>query len=96
MFPIRQYEFERDEKKNKELKKSRWVSFEDVVHAISYRDIVDIVPNPLRKKYPHQRNIIVTIKNYPHVAPFVADEGVCFLKTIYANRKYKLNRQRNK
>jgi len=90
MFPIRQCEYTRDKKKNNELKKIRWVSFEDVVYAITYRDIIDIFKNPLRKKYPNQRQIVVTIKGYPHVVPFVVDdEGICFFKTMYANRKYK-------
>lgn len=90
MFPIRQCTYKRDKKKNTELKKSRWVCFDDVAYAIERRDIIDLFKSPLRKKYPNQRQIIVTIKKYPHVVPFVVDdEGVCFLKTIYANRKYK-------
>lgn len=74
-----------NEEKNKLLKRIRRVCFEDVMDAIYWWWIVDIIPN---KKYPNQQNLLVKVNNYIYVCPFVENNNDYFLKTIYPSRKY--------
>ena len=67
--------FEWNLAKNEILKKTRNVSFEDVLVAIS------------EKKYPNQEILIVEINNYAYLVPFVKDKDKIFLKTIIPNNK---------
>jgi hypothetical protein len=72
--------------KNEWLKAHRGVSFEAVLAALQSNKVIDDVANANR---PHQRNLIVEIKGYICVVPYVWDEDVIFLKTIYPDRKMK-------
>lgn len=74
--------------KNKLLRKTRGVGFEDVVNAIHENCLLTILEHPNREKYPNQRVYIVAINNYAYAVPFVDNKKVCFLKTIYPSRKY--------
>ena len=75
------------DEKNELLKKTRNVSFEQVVDAIENGDFIGPNDNPARQG---QKIIIVTIDGYPCVVPLVEMEnGGWFLKTIYQSRKYK-------
>ena len=71
--------------KNKLLREEREVSFEDVVAAIEGGNLLDVIPHPNRKKYPHQRIFLVIIRSYVYEAPFVEDDTKIFLKTIIPN-----------
>lgn len=74
-------------KKNEVLRKSRGVSFEQVVEAVSGGDFIGPEDNPAKE---NQKRIIVRIDGYPCVVPFVIEEnGDWFLKTIYPCRKMK-------
>lgn len=71
--------------KNELLKKDRGISFEDVVEAIAKGKLLNVVPHPNHKRYPHQRMFIVIIREYVYDAPFVEDNTKIFLKTIIPN-----------
>ncbi|HVW22908.1 MAG TPA: hypothetical protein VHB51_00215 [Candidatus Saccharimonadales bacterium] len=77
-----------DEAKNLQLKSERGVSFEDVQVALKARALLDNIAHPNQKQYPGQRLLIVNIKGYAFVEPFVEDEQKVFLKTIYPSRKF--------
>ncbi|GJQ60960.1 MAG: hypothetical protein SCALA702_00130 [Melioribacteraceae bacterium] len=79
--------FDWDEKKNKLLKETRDISFEEIVLAISNNQILDILEHPDKAKFPNQKMFIVELFNYAFVVPFVEDEQKYFLKTIYPSRK---------
>lgn len=83
------------EEKNRILVRTRNVSFEDVERAIENEKIIDVIPHWNPKKYPRQFALVILLKNYVHIVPFVADVDKIFLKTIYpsrkANEKYLLN-----
>jgi len=81
--------FDWDEEKNSELRKTRGISFEDVLFYIEKGEILDIVENPNQDKYSGQRFFILEINEYIHYVPFVEDEKKVFLKTIIPSRKYK-------
>jgi hypothetical protein len=73
--------------KNKLLKKLRGVSFEQVVLAIVFGDLIDRVKHPNPEKYPNQRVFLVRIDDYIYSVPFVEDDEKMFLKTIIPNSK---------
>ena len=50
-------------------------------------DLIDVVEHPNQPKYPNQQMLIVKIKDYVYLIPFVEDEENRFLKTIIPSRK---------
>ena len=79
--------YEWNESKNKLLKEQRNITFDDVVEALENNGLLDDLSG--NKNYPHQRQYIVNINNYPYAVPYVEDDEKIFLKTIIPNRKYK-------
>lgn len=76
--------------KNTWLKAERGISFEDVIAAIEDDQILNILEHPNTQKYPGQELLVVNIRGYVYVIPFVTQEnGDIFLKTIYPSRKAK-------
>lgn len=79
--------FEWSYEKNEVLKKTRGISFEDVLIAVSENKILNILKHPNWKKYPNQKILIIEIDNYAYLVPFVEDKEKIFLKTIIPNKK---------
>ncbi|MBQ9630249.1 MAG: hypothetical protein IJR49_01520 [Treponema sp.] len=76
-----------DEAKNDLLKKTRQVSFEQVIEEIKKGNFIGPEDNPARKS---QKRIIVKLDGYPCVVPIVVeDEETWVFKTIYPCRKMK-------
>ncbi len=80
-------EFDWDDEKNALLKKTRGVSFEDVVYHIENGDILDIIRHPNASRYPNQEIIVLNMEGYVYLVPYVEREGTRFLKTIIPSRK---------
>ena len=78
--------FRWDEDKNLLLIKSRGISFEDVINAISSGNLLADEPHFNNKKYPNQGIFYVLVKNYVYCVPYVEENDI-FLKTIYPSRK---------
>ncbi|MBM4170159.1 MAG: BrnT family toxin [Ignavibacteria bacterium] len=75
-----------DEAKNKTLKETRDISFEDVAQIILEKKYLTILENPL---HPKQRIFVVKYKGYTYVVPFVIDaKKNIVLKTIFPSRKF--------
>lgn len=76
--------------KNELLKIERDISFEDVILAIENGNLLDDI------KYPNQNVfiILVKIKDYVYLVPYVEDETSIFLKTIIPSRQ--MNKKYNK
>ena len=79
--------FDWSEKKNRILKKKRNISFEEVVLSIANGQLLDILEHPDKEKYLGQKLLIVKMRNYAFVVPFIENEEAYFLKTIYPSRK---------
>ena len=79
--------FDWDDNKNEILKSSRKISFEEIVFYIANGFVLDIVPHPNQRKYPHQRMFIIDIDNYAYLVPFIEQDEVVYLKTIIPSRK---------
>ena len=84
------------QEKNAQLKSERGVGFEDVLLAIEMGLVLDDLVHPNTEKYPNQSVFIVliSIKNYVYIVPYVEDETTIFLKTIIPSRK--MNKRYNK
>ncbi len=82
--------------KNEILKSTRDISFEDVIVALEEGYVLDDIEHPNKEKYPNQNIfiILVVVKNYVYLVPYVEDETSIFLKTIIPSRK--MNKKYNK
>lgn len=76
-----------NEKKNELLKIERDISFEDILTAIDEGNLLALEKHPDQKKYPNQNILVVKIRDYVYVVPFVEDNEKFFLKTIIPSRK---------
>ncbi|MEI6424277.1 MAG: toxin [Lentisphaerota bacterium] len=70
-----------DRLKSERLKKVRGVSFEEIIAT----RIVDRLDHPARES---QKLLLFEYKNYIWVVPYVENDGLVFLKTLYPSRKY--------
>ncbi|MCV6606834.1 MAG: BrnT family toxin [Campylobacterales bacterium] len=82
--------------KNEILKEDRGVSFEDIILAIESGNLLDDIKHPNSDKYPNQNIfiILVKVKDYVYLIPYVEDEEHIFLKTIIPSRQ--MNKKYNK
>ena len=88
-WPYRDKRIEWDEEKNTQLMRTRGVSFNDVALAVEEEgSILDIFPHPNQEVYPHQIILVLNIRNYACVIPFVEDKEKVFFKTVYKSRKF--------
>jgi len=73
--------------KNEMLKAERGLSFEQVILHIERGDLIDVIEHPNQSKYPNQQMLVVKIRDYAYLVPFIEDEEGKFLKTIIPSRK---------
>lgn len=76
-----------DSEKNQRLKKSRGISFEEMVLAMVEGGLITILEHPNQTKYPNQKLFVVNFNHYVYLVPFVEDKEKIFLKTIIPSRK---------
>ncbi len=67
--------------KNESLKKTRGVSFDDLVNS----KLIKVLKNPGRD---NQQIMLFEFKEYIWVVPFVEEKTYYFLKTLFPSRKY--------
>ncbi|HJY62582.1 MAG TPA: toxin [Ignavibacteria bacterium] len=79
--------FNWNDEKNTKLKKTRGISFEDIVIAIENGDVPDVLQNP-SQNYSNQILILVNVNNYVYAVPAVKTGNEYFLKTIFPSRKF--------
>ena len=73
--------------KSLSLKAERGVSFEDVLSAISQGNLITVMDHPNREKYGHQKMLVVAIRDYAYLVPYVESENEIFLKSIMPSHK---------
>lgn len=76
-----------DDSKNAQLKEERDISFEEVVVSIELNCLICIIKHPNEKQYPNQKIMILKIREYAYLVPFVEDDEKLFFKTIIPSRK---------
>ncbi len=78
--------------KNEILARERGITFEEIVQRIQSGAKVIETDHPNKEKYPNQKKMIIDVKGYAYLVPFVIDKNKYFIKTIIpsrkANRKY--------
>ena len=79
--------FDWNNQKNEELKKSRKISFEEIVFLISQGHVLEVLEHPSPQKYSNQKLYVIAVKGYAYVVPFVDEGNKRFLKTIFPSRK---------
>lgn len=79
--------FDWGDEKNELLRKTRGISFEEVVFHIGNGDVLDIMEHPDKDRYPHQHIIVVNVDGYAYLVPCVRGPEAIFLKTIIPSRK---------
>jgi len=67
--------------KSERLKKTRGVSFEEIMNA----ELIGIKYHPKREG---QKIMLFKHKGYVWIAPYVEEKNYVFLKTLYPSRKY--------
>lgn len=77
--------FKWDYGKNEKLIKERGISFEMISKAIEEGGLLDIIDHPAR---PNQQLLVVRIRDYAVLVPFVESNEFVFFKTAYPSRKY--------
>lgn len=73
--------------KNKQLKRERGISFEQMVVAIEAGGLLDVLAHPNAARYPHQKILVVVSDGYGYLVPFVEQEDNFFLKSVIPSRK---------
>lgn len=73
--------------KNIQLQKERNVNFEQIVAAIATGNLLDDLKHPDWERYPRQRWFVVSLNQYAYIVPYVEENDIYFLKTIYPSRK---------
>ena len=72
-----------DQNKNHLLKRSRGVSFEDVVIAIARHDDIRVIYDHNSVRYPGQDLLLVMIRGYLYAVPHLTTGDTVRLITIY-------------
>ena len=82
--------------KNELLKEQRNISFEDVILSIENGNLLDDIEHANKEKYANQYIfiILIEIKNYVYMVPYVEENDYIFLKTIIPSRQ--MNKKYNK
>jgi len=74
--------------KNELLFKTRGISFYQVIENIAEKGVLLNIEHPNKEKYPNQFMFVIGIDNYTYCVPYVINENIYFLKTIFPNRNF--------
>lgn len=76
-----------NEARNEQLKRSRGISFEDIVLALEAGGLLEIVDHPNPGRYPKQKVFVIASAEYVYLVPHIEEPDYVFLKTIIPSRK---------
>ena len=76
-----------DPSKDELLRRTRRVSFADVVYSIEHGGLLDTIDHPNQERYPGQQIYIVRMRDYVYQVPFDRTESGVFLRTLYPSRR---------
>ena len=76
-----------NKEKNIWLKEKRRISFEELIYYLDNGFLLDDTKHPNQRKYPGQRIMIIDVKGYVNLVPYIETENEVFLKTIMPSRK---------
>jgi uncharacterized DUF497 family protein len=73
--------------KNQRLQRERGVSFEEIVIAIGEGRLLDVLEHRNPGRYPRQKVLVVALREYAYLVPYLEEGDGYFLKTIIPSRK---------
>jgi len=79
--------YEWNSEKNILLIETRGVSFEEAIRSIREGGLLTDEPHPNAERYPNQRIMVVSIREYCYLLPYVQSGNTLFLKTLIPSRK---------
>ena len=80
--------FDFNDEKNELLFKTRGITFNQVIDVIEEEGILLNFDHPNKEKYPNQKIFVIEINKYTYCVPYVIDEDIIFMKTIYPSRNF--------
>ncbi|MBI4973010.1 toxin [Candidatus Roizmanbacteria bacterium] len=80
--------FRFNEEKDKSLKSTRGVGFKTIIREIKKGNIIEVIDNPNKKRYPNQKLYLIRMKNHVVVVPYIEEVDSIFLKTFFPSQKY--------
>lgn len=81
-------EFDFNEEKNVLLFERRGITFYQIIEGIAANGVLLDIQHPNKGKFPNQRMFVVEYNNYTYCVPYVKNNNIYFLKTIFPNRKF--------
>jgi hypothetical protein len=69
------------------LSLERGITFEEIVVAIDAGHLLDVLKHRNRRRYPRQSILVVALRRYVYLVPFIEQPDGYFLKTIIPSRK---------
>ena len=79
--PDREYQWNDD--KDHGLTLTRGISFEELLVAAANGHLLDVIESPSRR---NQKMLVVELRGYAYLVPFIENSDWVFLKTAYPNR----------
>jgi uncharacterized DUF497 family protein len=73
--------------KNQRLQRERGVSFEEIVIAIGEGHLLNVLEHRNLGRYPRQKLLVVALRHYAYLVPYIEEADGFFLKTIIPSRK---------
>ena len=76
-----------NEVKSRVLKMTRGISFDDILTKIEKQGYFESIRHSNPNRYPNQKIMLVKLKRYIYLVPYVRTGGRYFLKTVFPSRK---------
>lgn len=80
-------EFDFDAEKNQLLKKTRGISFEEILALIELGHPIEVLAHHNQERYQHQHILEIEIDEYVYLIPCIITNQKITLITIYPSRK---------
>lgn len=80
--------FRFNKEKDKLLKVQRGFGFKIIITEIEKGNVVEVIKNPNKQKYPYQKMYLIKINQHIVIVPYIEEIHYIFLKTIYPSQKY--------
>lgn len=80
--------FRFNEEKDKLLKEQRGFGFKTIIKHIKKGNVIKVISNSNKQKYPNQKMYLIKINNKIVIVPYIEETNSHFLKTIYPSQKY--------
>lgn len=81
-------QFRFNKNKNKLLKLKRGIGFQEIIKKIETGNVIKVIKNPNKKRYPNQKMYLIKMKNHVIVVPYIEGTEYIFLKTFFPSQKY--------